>query len=112
MKLSRWLDRTLLAVGLLSSCAVALWIVVAAPQFGEVFAAFGAEVSPIGQFFVRFHLLFLLLPVLIWTVSRYWPYSRFRYVAAAGLGVFSAAVFSFVFTWAMYQPILKLGQTP
>lgn len=108
----QWLERTLLAIGLLSSSVIAAWIVFAAPQFGEVFSAFGAEIPLVTRLVVRFYLVFLLLPLLVWAVWRYWPYPAFRSVAAAGWGVVSAIVVLALFTWVMYLPIFKLGVAP
>jgi hypothetical protein len=108
----QWLDYTFLGLGLASSAAISACVIVAAPHFAQVFSSFGAEISPLSRFFVKFYLLFAILPVLVLATWRYWPYKAFRSLVAAGFGIASSLMLLALFTWAMYDPIFRLSDTP
>ena len=111
MKLPSSLDRSLVTIGLVAPTVVALAIAVSAPSFAEVFHSGGAEVTPLGQFFVRFRFAFLLLPLAVAALWRWWPHAGSRGLAVAVVGVLSAAQLAGIYMWSMYLPIFKLGQS-
>ena len=101
MRIPRWLVCKFPFVGLASSIAAAMLIIVMAPAYAEVFSSFGVEPQVLGRFFIRFHLVFLFFPVLVFCIWKYWPYQGFRSLAAELFGVIGSIILLCLFMWAM-----------
>ena len=109
MHFPKWLNRLLLAMGLISSLIVAGWIITTAPHFAEVLRGFQIEITVLGQLFVRFYPAVVALPIVVLICWKFWPYPAFSAVVAAGVGLLGAGILAILYLLAMYRPIYELG---
>ena len=105
MKIPRWLDHTLLALGLTCSVLSVAFILFALPQFEAVFREFGVEVPAATRFLLRFRLGLLLLPTLVLVIGLWGPGRTCRGLVAMLVGVAGSGLGLSV----LYLPIFKLG---
>lgn len=94
-----------LAAAIIAAVAIAFVVLTLAPTLAE----FGFELPNLTRWIVAWWWSFLLLPLAVILAWHCWPVRTMRAVAALAIGVGSLAVFVPLTVFAMYYPVLVLG---
>lgn len=98
----------LLGVALLLNFLIAVGVIAAVPQFGDVFESFGAELPIATRLVVQLYPLvgaLPLLPVVAWFA---WPQHQLRGLAALLTSLACVLLVPLLVGYALYLPILRL----
>lgn len=99
------------AIGLVCAIFAALIPTLAAPQFGQMFEAFGFELPLMTRWVLQGYLALWALPLAVGIAWLFWPQPHRRAAAACWIGVLSLVLIFPLCMGALYLPIFMLAQT-
>lgn len=99
----------MLGIALLLNLLLAVAIIATVPQFEDVFSSFGAELPLATRLVMQLYPLVAVLPLLIPLAWFLWPYREHRGLGALLTSVACILLVPLAFAYALYLPIIRLG---